>query len=31
MAPTPVQDPLMQRRHRRVALTVVGAVAGMLG
>jgi cytochrome c oxidase assembly protein subunit 11 len=31
MAPTPAQDPVMQRRHRRVALTVVGAVAGMLG
>ncbi len=31
MAPAPVQDPVMQRRHRRVALTVVGAVAGMLG
>jgi cytochrome c oxidase assembly protein subunit 11 len=31
MAPTPGQDPVMQRRHRRVALTVAGAVAGMLG
>jgi cytochrome c oxidase assembly protein subunit 11 len=31
MAPTPTQDPVLQRRHRRVALTAAGAVAGMLG
>jgi cytochrome c oxidase assembly protein subunit 11 len=31
MAPAPAHDTDLQRRHRRVALTVVGMVAGMLG
>jgi len=31
MTPAPVSGPDLQNRHRRVALTVIGVVAGMLG